>query len=179
MTDDLVATFSLDHAPVRGRIVRLGALALDPILRRHNYPRPVALLLGETITLAALVASLLKAEGRLIVQAQGEGLVPLLVAEHGPGGALRGYARLADGAEETLARLHRLSPRDLLGSGTLVMTLDRGDDQGEDGEDEAGCRGDKRVRVRALAAPGRVDKDRSWRMHLVYAEQAVERRAER
>src|SRR5690606_29483499 len=69
MQDNLVAPFSLDNAPVRGRIARLGA-SLDPILRRHDYPRPVAMLLGEALALAALVGSLLKTEGRLIVQAQ-------------------------------------------------------------------------------------------------------------
>src|SRR5690348_15978330 len=94
--DDLVAPFSLDNAPVRGRTARLGTLALDPSLRRHDYPRCVAMLLGEALTLAALVQSLLKTDGRLIVQAQGQGLVPLLVAEVGDGGALRGYARLAN-----------------------------------------------------------------------------------
>ncbi|MCR6645746.1 MAG: Hsp33 family molecular chaperone HslO [Terricaulis sp.] len=102
MQDNLVAPFSLDNAPVRGRIARLGA-SLDPILRRHDYPRPVAMLLGEALALAALVGSLLKTEGRLIVQAQGEGPVPLLVAECGSDGALRGYARLAEGAAEKAA----------------------------------------------------------------------------
>jgi len=129
LPDDLVAPFSLDNAPVRGRSARLGPLALDPILRRHDYPRCAAMLLGEALTLAALVQSLLKADGRLIVQAQGAGLVPLLVAEVGEGGALRGYARLADGAAETLAREHRVAPADLLGAGNLVMTLERGGDQ--------------------------------------------------
>jgi molecular chaperone Hsp33 len=123
--DDFVAPFSLDGAPVRGRIVRLGAHALDPILRRHNYPRPVAMLLGEALALAALVGSLLKADGRLVVQAQGEGLVPLLVAEHG-GGGLRGYARLAEGAAEALAGANRMAPAALLGVGNLVLTLDLG-----------------------------------------------------
>jgi molecular chaperone Hsp33 len=125
MLDDLIASFSLDNAPVRGRIARLGVGALDPILRRHDYPRPVALLLGEALTLAALVGSLLKADGRMVVQAQGEGAVPLLVAEHGAGG-LRGYARLADGAVEALKNANRLPPASLLGAGSLVMTLDLG-----------------------------------------------------
>jgi len=125
MTDDFIAPFALDGAPVRGRIVRLGEGALDPILRRHDYPRPVALLLGEALVLAALVGSLLKADGRLVVQAQGEGPVSLLVAEHGAGG-LRGYARLAEGAAERLAVAHRLPPADLLGAGSLVLTLDLG-----------------------------------------------------
>ncbi len=128
MTDDLIASFSMDGAPVRGRITRLGGGALDPILRRHDYPRPVAMLLGEALALAALVGSLLKVDGRLIVQAQGAGPVPLLVAEHAAGGRLRGYARLADGAAAALTRENRMPPGALLGSGHLVMTLDRGED---------------------------------------------------
>lgn len=125
LTDDIIASFSLDNAPVRGRIVRTAAGALDPILCRHDYPRPVALLLGEALTLAALIGSLLKIEGRLVVQAQGEGLVPLLVAEHSSGG-LRGYARLAEGAGEQLAKANRIPPAELLGAGSLILTLDRG-----------------------------------------------------
>lgn len=125
-TDDIIAPFSLDNSPVRGRVVRLGAGALDPILRRHDYPWPVALLLGEALALAALVGSLLKADGRLVVQAQGEGPVSLLVAEHGAGG-LRGYARLAEGAAETLKNATgRMPPAALLGAGSLVLTLDMG-----------------------------------------------------
>jgi molecular chaperone Hsp33 len=125
MLDDLIAPFSLDNAPVRGRIARIGAGALDPILHRHDYPRPVAMLLGEALTLAALVGSLLKADGRMVVQAQGEGPVPLLVAEHGAGG-LRGYARLAEGAADALKNANRLPPGALLGAGSLVLTLDLG-----------------------------------------------------
>ena len=129
LSDDLVAPFSLDNAPVRGRIARLGPGALDPILRRHDYPRCVAILLGEALTLASLIGSLLKTEGRLIVQAQGQGPVPLLVAEMGEGGAMRGYARLADGAAEALAGANRVPPADLLGAGNMVITLSQGDNQ--------------------------------------------------
>lgn len=82
------------------------------------------MLLGEALTLAALLGSLLKADGRLVVQAQGTGLVPLLVAEHSSGG-LRGYARLAEGAADSLARAGRMSPASLLGAGNLVLTLEQ------------------------------------------------------
>ena len=121
--DNIVAPFSLDAAPVRGRVVRLG-VALDSILRRHDYPRAVAMLLGEALSLAALVGSLLKVDGRLVVQTQGEGPVYLLVAEHSAGG-LRGYARIRGG--EDLSHAHRLAPAALLGAGNLVMTLDCGE----------------------------------------------------
>jgi molecular chaperone Hsp33 len=144
--DDLVAPFSLDNASVRGRIVRLGAAALDPILRRHDYPPPVAMLLGEALCLATLVGSLLKADGRLIVQAQGEGPVPLLVAEHASGGALRGYARIADAAAADLQHARRGLPTSLLGAGNLLITLDQGDTKPSyqgvvalDGETLAAC----------------------------------------
>ncbi|MES1156736.1 MAG: Hsp33 family molecular chaperone HslO [Alphaproteobacteria bacterium] len=126
--DDFVAPFSLDAAPVRGRIVRLGAGALDPILCRHDYPRPVAMLLGEALTLAALLGSLLKAESRLAVQAQGAGPVSLLVAEHRADGGLRGYARLNEDAAEKLAGVNRLPPGVILGAGQLAITLDQGPD---------------------------------------------------
>ena len=74
--DDLVAAFQIEGEPVRGRLVRLGP-AVDEILTRHDYPEPVANLLGEACALAALVGSSLKFEGRLIVQAQGDGPVRL------------------------------------------------------------------------------------------------------
>lgn len=128
MQDDLVAPFSLDAGPVRGRIARVGAAALDPILRRHDYPWPVAMLLGEALTLAALVGSLLKVDGRVIVQAQGQGPVPLLVAEYTAGGALRGYARLAEGAADALRAARRMPPAELLGAGHMMLTLDLGGD---------------------------------------------------
>lgn len=127
MTDDFVAAFGLDNAPVRGRIVRLGFGALDPILRRHDYPRAAAMLLGETIVLAALLGSLLKTEGRLIAQAQGDGAINLLVAEYHDRGALRGYARLKEGAAQDLTHAHRLPPGDLLGAGALAITLEQDD----------------------------------------------------
>src|SRR5215469_18514782 len=88
--DDLAAPFQIENEPVRGRLVRLGA-AIDEILTRHDYPPAVANLLGETCALAALVGASLKFDGRLIVQAQGDGAVSFVVADYDTQGALRGY----------------------------------------------------------------------------------------
>ena len=77
---------------MRGRIVRLGP-AVDEVLTRHNYPEPVANLLGEACALAALVGASLKFDGRLIIQAQGNGPVAYVVADYDTSGALRGYCR--------------------------------------------------------------------------------------
>src|ERR1700760_1439969 len=91
-SDDLVAAFQIESQPARGRIVRLGAV-IDEILSRHAYPEPVADLLGEACALAALVGASLKFEGRLIVQAQGDGPVKYVVADYDTSGGLRGYCR--------------------------------------------------------------------------------------
>lgn len=123
-TDDTVAAFTIDGAPVRGRYARLGAGTIDPIIKRHAYPRPVALLLGEALTLAALVGSLLKDGGTLTVQAEGDGPAPLMVAEYRAGGGLRGYARVRD---PDLGGMRR-TPADLIGAGALTLTLDQGPD---------------------------------------------------
>ena len=76
----MVAAFQIEGWPVRGRIARLSSV-VDDILNRHAYPEPVANLLGEACALAALVGSSLKFEGRLIVQAQGDGPVAYVVAK--------------------------------------------------------------------------------------------------
>ena len=44
--DDDVVPFEVEARDVRGRVVQLGP-ALDQILSRHDYPDPVARLLGE------------------------------------------------------------------------------------------------------------------------------------
>ncbi len=126
ITDDLVAPFQIEQQPVRGRIVRLGA-AINEVLTRHAYPEPVANLLGEACALAALVGASLKFEGRLIVQAQGDGPVAYVVADYDTSGGLRGYCRFdADrvaGASEGFARPGAGS---LLGQGVFIMTVDQG-----------------------------------------------------
>ena len=90
--DDLVAAFQIENQPVRGRIVRLGA-AVDEILTRHAYPDAVANLLGEACALASVVGASLKFDGRLIVQAQGDGPVRYVVVDYDTEGSMRGYCR--------------------------------------------------------------------------------------
>lgn len=140
--DDTVAAFTIDGAPVRGRYARLGAGSIDAIIRRHDYPRPVALLLGEALTLAALIGSLLKHEGKLTVQAEGDGPAPLIVAEYRADGGVRGYARVMDGD----LGVERRAPADLIGVGALTLTLDQGPDMDQmqgvvplEGETLAAC----------------------------------------
>ena len=126
--DDLAAAFQIEGWPVRGRIVRLGP-TIDAILSAHDYPEPVAALLGEACALAALVGSSLKFEGRLIVQAQGDGPVRFVVADYDTDGRMRGYCRFdADQVAAASQDFVRPGARALLGQGVFVMTLDRGAD---------------------------------------------------
>ncbi|MBC7667542.1 MAG: Hsp33 family molecular chaperone [Gemmatimonadaceae bacterium] len=126
--DDIVSAFQIEGLPVRGRVVRLGA-TVDEVLTRHDYPEPVANLLGETCALAALVGSSLKFEGRLIVQAQGDGPVRYVVVDYDTSGALRGYCRFdADEVAKVSEGFVRPGAKTLLGGGTFMMTVDQGPD---------------------------------------------------
>ncbi|MHB8284731.1 MAG: Hsp33 family molecular chaperone [Caulobacteraceae bacterium] len=123
-TDDLVAAFQIEDQPARGRIVRLGPV-VDDILRRHDYPEAVANLLGETCALAALVGASLKFEGRLIVQAQGDGPVAYVVADYDTSGGLRGYCKFdAERVAEVSTGFARPGASTLLGGGLFIMTVD-------------------------------------------------------
>jgi molecular chaperone Hsp33 len=126
--DDVVTSFQIEGLPVRGRVVRLGA-AVDEVLTRHDYPEPVANLLGEACALAALVGSSLKFEGRLIIQAQGDGPVRYVVVDYDTSGGLRGYCRFdADEVAKVSEGFVRPGAKTLLGGGVFIMTLDQGPD---------------------------------------------------
>lgn len=123
--DDAVVPFTLDKLDTRGRVVRLGS-ALDTILSRHDYPLPVARLLGEAVVLSALIGSSLKFEGRFILQTQTDGPVNLIVVDFDAPDGMRGYARFDQEALVKAAEAGKNSAADLLGRGHLAMTIDQG-----------------------------------------------------
>nr|WP_294916082.1 Hsp33 family molecular chaperone HslO [uncultured Neokomagataea sp.] len=119
-----VVPFHLERSPVRGRIVRLGALA-DAILSRHDVPDNVARLNGQALALVAAMASALKFQGSLSLQVKGDGPVSMLLADATNNGGIRGLARLDDDADTSAL------PEDaagLLGNGYLAFTIDQGPD---------------------------------------------------
>jgi molecular chaperone Hsp33 len=131
--DDFSARFVIETQPVHGRVVRLGE-TVDQILKAHDYPEVIANLLGEACLLAVLVGSSLKFEGRLIMQAQGDGPVRYVVADYDTRGGLRGFCRYdAEELDALVAsnaqRFQSLGAQDLLGKGTFIMTLDPEGDQ--------------------------------------------------
>jgi molecular chaperone Hsp33 len=120
--------FFLPKRPVRGRLVRLGALA-DALLTRHDNHEIVTRLAGEALAMVAALASALKYRGSFSLQAKGDGPVGMLLADCTDTGALRGYAR-AD--QEKLDALLLTDPAPnaaaLLGAGFFAFTVDRGAD---------------------------------------------------
>ncbi|HEX4298025.1 MAG TPA: Hsp33 family molecular chaperone [Devosia sp.] len=123
--DDVVVPFTLEQLDSRGRVVRLGE-ALDAILTRHNYPAPVARLLGEAVVLAALIGSSLKFQGKFILQTQTDGPVNLIVVDLDAPDGLRGYARFDADAVRHAVETGATQPGQLLGKGHLAMTVDQG-----------------------------------------------------
>jgi len=126
--DDVVIPFKVGDAPVRGRLARLGG-AVDDVLSRQDLPLPVAQLVGEATALVAMLGSALKFEGRLTLQAQGDGPVAMLVADYVHGGGVRATAKIAEGREAEVSG----APADasieiLLGKGHLALTIDQGPD---------------------------------------------------
>ncbi|MDP7547312.1 MAG: Hsp33 family molecular chaperone HslO, partial [Alphaproteobacteria bacterium] len=124
--DDLILPFKLESADVRGRLVRLGS-AFDMVLGQHDYPPPVARLIGETLALAVALAATVKYDGVFNLQAKGSGPVDLVVADVDSEGGLRGYARFDqtyfDSGEEPEYSIPRL-----MGTGHLAFTVDQGPD---------------------------------------------------
>jgi molecular chaperone Hsp33 len=125
--DDTVLPFEISALDLRGRVVRLGP-AVDEILARHNYPQPVAKLLGEAIALTVLLGSALKIEGRFILQTQTDGPVRMLVVDFRSPGAVRACARFDAARVAGAIEAGKISAGALMGEGHLAMTIDQGPD---------------------------------------------------
>lgn len=124
--DDMIQPFMIERTGIRGRLVRAGPV-VDTILRRHDYPEPVARLLGEMLALAGLLSAMLKFDGIFTLQTSGDGPVSLLVVDFTSDGQVRGYAQYD---ADRLAGVD-LDPRAenaevirLLGAGRLAFTVD-------------------------------------------------------
>lgn len=120
---DSLLRFVFDHGAVRGARIQLHA-SLQTLLSHQMIGNTARTLLGESLCASVLLASTIKLEGRLALQAQGDGALNLLAAECTHHGDIRGTIRLDEQAAGTLTRLSAL-----LGNGHLAVTLlpDQGD----------------------------------------------------
>jgi molecular chaperone Hsp33 len=123
--DDLVQPFQIEAPGLRGRLVRLGD-AVDTILKRHDYPLPVASLLAEALALAAALSAALKYDGIFTLQLKGDGPVRMLVTDVTSNGTMRGYAEVT-GDLPPAASIAASPVRSLVGKGYLAFTVDQGE----------------------------------------------------
>lgn len=113
---DARVRFLFEDAPVRGAWVYLqhSVQAMPAFISASPAGK---ILLGESVAAAALLSANIKLQGRLAIQARGDGALRLLVAESSQNAGVRGVIELDDRAENTLAL------RELLGNGYLAVTL--------------------------------------------------------
>jgi len=125
---DQVQPFLLESSDIRGRLLRLEGVTSE-ILRRHDYPQPVAHLLAEMLALCGGLAAMLKYEGVFTLQASGDGALRVMVVDVTSEGAMRGYAGFdPEKLEQVMAAIggERPTVPQLFGKGSLAFTVDQG-----------------------------------------------------
>ena len=100
--DDVLHSFLLEHAGVRGTLVRLGP-AWREVAGRADYPPALLTLLGQGLAASALLTGNIKLDGALSIELKSPGALRLLFAECTDEGRLRGLARWNEPLPESLA----------------------------------------------------------------------------
>jgi len=125
--DDTVLPFQLDNSDVRGRVARLD-VALESVLKQHEYPPQIEALVAEATLLTALIGQTIKLRWKLSLQIRGDGPVTMIATDYyGPTEdgeparvrAYAGYDREAD--------LSGAAPFDLIGKGFFAILIDQGE----------------------------------------------------
>lgn len=125
--DDTVLPFQLDHSDIRGRVARLD-VALESVLKQHEYPPQVEALVAEATLLTALIGQTIKLRWKLSLQIRGNGPVSMIATDYyGPTEdgeparvrAYAGYDREAD--------LSGAEPFSLIGEGFFAILIDQGE----------------------------------------------------
>ncbi len=124
---DSLLAFQLDRKNIRGRIARVGPI-LDDILKNHNYPSRISILLAEVTLLTALIGEMIKLRWRLSLQIRGNGPVKLLATDYfapnkkNASATLRAYADYDRGGDFSDKKISS----DLIGEGFFSLIIDQG-----------------------------------------------------
>jgi molecular chaperone Hsp33 len=111
---DRLYRFLFDGLDLRGEALRLDA-GWRAVLARNDYPSPVASQLGQGLAAAVLLSATLKFEGSLILQVQGDGPIPTLIAQATHDRSYRGIVRRRDDIAS--------DPAAPFGNGSLILTI--------------------------------------------------------
>ncbi len=117
---DSIRRFLFEDTGIRGNLVHLDA-SWRAVLDAHPYPKAVRSHLGQAVAAVTLLSAIVKFEGALILQVQGEGPLRTLVAQATSARTIRGVARW-EGEVPYGAPLSACC-----GAGRLVLTIERGD----------------------------------------------------
>lgn len=117
-TTDVLNRYLFNDMHVRGELVQLNK-SYQSIIKNHNYPVGVRLLLGELLAATCLLSATLKFEGEITVQLQGDGPIGYMSVNGDNNQKMRGIAKLKPEHEQTTA----LSLNELIGKGTMVITI--------------------------------------------------------
>jgi molecular chaperone Hsp33 len=113
---DTLQRFIFENAATRGELVRLDA-TWRAVLSKHDYPEPLARVMGEMMAACALLAATLKFNGVVIMQIQGSGPVRLIIVECTAKFAMRATAKWE-------GELKDADFTKLIGDGKFAITLD-------------------------------------------------------
>lgn len=114
MTDQL-QRFLFDDFEIRGEIANADN-SFNEIIKNHDYTPEVANLIGELLIATTLLTAMLKFEGKIAVQLQGDGPVKLAVINANQDLEVRGTARVEG---ETAG----LTFSQLVGKGHMMITI--------------------------------------------------------
>lgn len=114
--NDKLYRYLFQNRAVRGEWVRLNDTFTET-LNTHQYPKAVQNLLGEMLVATSLLTAIMKFEGTITVQIQGDGPLKLAVVNGNEKQQLRALARtqaeIADNA----------SLSEMIGNGVLVISI--------------------------------------------------------
>lgn len=122
-SNDLLHRFLFDDCDIRGEIVTLSD-SYREILSHNQYSSAIRQLLGEFLAAVGLLSSTLKFDGRIILQARGDGPISTIMAECNHHNDLRGIVRINSDVELTEDIALHGNMQQLLGNGVLVISIE-------------------------------------------------------
>lgn len=114
---DTVIPFVLEALPVRGALVQMEK-TWQRMQQYHEYPKPIAEVLGHAAAASALIAQSLKFDGSITLQISGDGPLSLLIMQCTDDLSVRGMA--------TSSRVSNESFADLVSNARCAVTVDAG-----------------------------------------------------
>lgn len=113
---DTLQRFLFENISIRGELTQLQT-SWQAVIENHHYPDIVRDVLAQMLVAGVLLGATLKFKGRIILQIQGKGSLPLVVAECTSEQAIRGLAHYADDIKAGTLK-------ELVGDGQLAITLE-------------------------------------------------------